>query len=111
MDQYNIHSTKKGLQLLPGETDAFVVYFVPSEKGKKVCRSMLKAIWRNRKSKMCFADFCGDNILVSGTEKVSSEMSQFLGVFLKTTLNLKSGTTIFQQLPSSSMRFFLVSLL
>lgn len=59
----------EGLLLVPGETDATVTYDVPTEISKKICRSMLKAIWKNWKNGLCFADFDEDNIMVSPTGK------------------------------------------
>lgn len=61
-----------GFRTFPGESDPTVEIFVASEEGKKVARTMLKAIWKNEKQGVCFGQFSWDNVIVtrSGKAKV-----------------------------------------
>lgn len=54
------------------ESQALLLRFVASEEGKKVARTMLKAIWKNEKQGVCFGQFSWDNVIVtrSGKAKV-----------------------------------------
>ena len=62
--------SRHGSMALPGERVKIVFAEQATESGKKITRGMLKSIWMNWRTGMCFEDFNSSNIYVSSEGEV-----------------------------------------